>query len=135
MRENYAMSRLRRTSIVAALAAGLFVVVSSLGIESWRGPTGSDRGSALSGSDAGESTGSAVSEGVQLAARYHLRGRTTRFFQRAAGPQRSGPAKVKARRGRTGRRYGAVASETPDLLAARYHLRGRTGRFFRRAAA
>ncbi len=65
-------------------------------------------------------------KGRRVAARYHLRGRTERFFDRAENDQ------VAARyhlRGRTERFFDRAES---DQVAARYHLRGRTKRFFGR---
>jgi len=54
-----------------------------------------------------------------LAARYHYRGRTKRFFDRA--------------KGRSGQRQSEVAPTEEVEVAARYHLRSRTGKFFDRA--
>ncbi len=96
---------------------------------SYRGRSGS-KGYYRSYRRGGRRSGAvAVEETQQLAARYHLRSRTSRFFRRAVGSGHYGSY-------RSGdRRIGAVAANDTDLLAARYHLRGRTARFFRRAAA
>jgi hypothetical protein len=87
----------------------------------------------------------ASAEQPDLAARYHLRTRTTRFFQRAIAADLSAPKDLQlaARyhlRTRTTRFFQrAVAADltaSQDLhLAARYHLRTRTTRFFQRAVA
>ena len=64
-------------------------------------------------------------EGMEIAARYHLRGRTKRFFQRAGGSRTYAP------RART-HRFLSVDESQADQIAARYHLRGRTKKFYRR---
>lgn len=64
---------------------------------------------------------------IEVAARYHLRGRTKRFFQRAGGRPVRKPSSRASRF--------LSADETPtDQIASRYHYRGRTKRFFKRAA-
>lgn len=72
--------------------------------------------------------------GLLLAGRYHLRNRTSRFYQRAAGPAGRGAARPRVYRRRLGRRTAEVGRPDIELLAGRYHLRGRTGRFFGRSA-
>ncbi len=67
-------------------------------------------------------------DGMELAARYHLRGRTKRFFQRAGG------SRTRAPRARTYRFLSADEAPT-NQIAARYHLRGRTKKFFKRAVS
>jgi len=80
-------------------------------------------------------------EAALLAARYHLRGRTSRFFQRST-PYHPDHGSNRSYRGRpvtSASRPSGVHSEPArgkkGDLAARYHLRMRTTRFFGRAAA
>lgn len=84
-----------------------------------------------------------------LATRYHLRGRTSRFFNR---PQAPAPAQIICPTAlpdepKVAPEEKAVPQQAPQSktqvtwggetrqLAARYHLRGRTGHFFGRAGA
>ncbi len=67
-------------------------------------------------------------DGMELAARYHLRSRTKRFFKRAGG------SRTRAPKARTHRFLSA--NEAPaNQIAARYHLRGRTKKFYKRAVS
>jgi len=71
-----------------------------------------------------------------LAARYHYRGRTKRFFDRAKGRRREvEPAEevqVAARYHLRNRTEKFFDRATDVKVAARYHLRGRTASFFGR---
>ncbi len=67
-----------------------------------------------------------------LAARYHLRTRTQRFFDRAKGssskPRPPGGLLTPRKRGR----HADAAAVDDRWLAGRYHQRQRTSRFFKR---
>ncbi len=131
------MSSFGRISIVLALVAVLACFTISLAKGT---PQADDAASKVA---AGSET-NLDAAGTQLAARYHLRKRTSRFFKRGAtGSSKSKSRKVSvcqscddeqiaARyhlRGRTSRFFDRVGKQ----IAARYHLRGRTSRFFDRA--
>ena len=74
-------------------------------------------------------------EPTLLAARYHMRGRTTRFFQRSTGYNRCYRSKSVKPATRPIGVHSKPASAKKSDLAARYHLRKRTTRFFSRAIA
>ncbi len=77
-----------------------------------------------------------------LAGRYHMRGRTSRFFQRSTRSSHSYRSN-RYYRGKSimpASRHGSVESQPAEKiekleLAGRYHLRKRTSRFFRRGIA
>ncbi len=113
------MSSLHRVSIALVFFAGLAWCLS--------GTTTTQPQAGHDGTTGPLGVESQSDDGQSLAARYHLRGRTERFFDRAENDQ------VAARyhlRGRTERFFDRAES---DQIAARYHLRGRTERFFDRA--
>ena len=108
-----------RVCIALVVLGGLIWAASSLGTSKSSQPvSGQGRGtpSVLDG-QSGTSP--------QLAGRYHLRRRTTRFFKRSSGWYRS-------HRHTVGRRISSVV-EPDSGLAGRYHLRSRTKRFFDRS--
>ncbi|MFV2070012.1 MAG: hypothetical protein ACC645_23850, partial [Pirellulales bacterium] len=117
------MSRVLRASIASVVVVGLVWVVCSLGTAEPSSTVKSD----------GKAAQSELNDNSLLAARYHLRSRTSRFFKRSTGPQRSGAHKVRIRRGV--RRHASVGGPQSLQLAARYHLRGRTARFFKRSVS
>lgn len=108
------MSNFGRISIVLALVAVLACFTISLA----SGTSQTD--DAASKVAAGSET-NLDAAGTQLAARYHLRKRTSRFFKRGATGSKS-----------RSRRVSVSQSSDADQIAARYHLRGRTSRFFDR---
>ncbi len=78
------MLSIRRMSIALVVVAGAVWAVSSFGSANRRqasGPAESETSESVFDMLVG--SGPAVSEGRLLAARYHLRGRTARFFQRS----------------------------------------------------
>ena len=127
VRKGVAMSRVLRVSIVLAAAAGLACVIAGYVVDGSQRPTDVDKGIDVSQSASQPAVDGASAEATQLAARYHLRNRTKRFFNRSSV------------RGNRGRRCAVEGQQDPAdgdgiQLAARYHLRGRTARFFRRSA-
>ena len=108
-----------RVCIALVIVAGLVWAVSSQGTTKSSQPAGQKSRTSQSVLD------NQSDNGPQLAGRYHLRRRTTRFFKRSSGWYR-------VRRHTVGRRISSVAAPD-DALAARYHLRSRTTRFFHRA--
>ncbi|MHB8865353.1 MAG: hypothetical protein ACYC6N_23480 [Pirellulaceae bacterium] len=74
---------------------------------------------------------SSPERGNEMAARYHLRSRTQRFFKRSA-PK---PLPVRPTEGHEKRILRVKPAPDAQNLAARYHLRTRTQRFFARAVA
>jgi hypothetical protein len=75
----------------------------------------------------------AASTTGQLAARYHLRSRTSQFFQRGTGVKANAAGQGKdngCRRSEV--KQSGAAEPQPGQVAARYHLRNRTSRFFAR---
>jgi len=128
------MLSVRRVSVVLAVVAGLVWAISS-----WGGSQ------ALPQLDTQDASGTSVQDGshvapadaneTSLAARYHLRKRTSNFYKRATRDYRGGVKFVPRYRSRY-RRIGAVeAHQDSQLLAARYHLRKRTSGFFKRATS
>ncbi|HUT10715.1 MAG TPA: hypothetical protein VMY42_09475 [Thermoguttaceae bacterium] len=96
------MSSLCRVSMASVVAGGLIWTLVALG---------STRADLPGEQDGRPAVKSPSEDATLLAARYHLRNRTKRFFDRVGGD--------------------VSVSEDPQL-AARYHLRGRTERFFGR---
>ena len=115
------MRRAVRVSVGLAVVGGLVWAVSSFGTR------GSDQPAANHGGSAQPAVESRAGDGPQLAGRYHLRGRTTRFFKRSTG-------RSYYRRRAFGWRAASTATESP-VLAARYHLRTRSTRFFKRSTS
>ena len=130
------MKSMFRMSLCAVVVGGLVWTAMNLGVDPAQGTSTVDQASVVapSGTDA------------SLAARYHLRKRTGRFFDRAkvaaryhlrkrtdAFYDRAGSNEVAARyhlRKRTEAFYDRAGS---NEVAARYHLRKRTSRFYDRA--
>lgn len=117
--KGFPMLNFRRASVVTAAVAGLVCVIWCVALAQSQQPTATDA--------------PAVSKENSLAARYHLRTRTSRFFRRAASPSRSSGVNVRMRRGSRLRHVGAIDREDSQELAARYHLRKRTSKFFDRS--
>lgn len=115
------MLSLRRVSVALVFAGGLAWAVFGLRTTESHQAVESDSGTVQSPAEADSSSS-------PLAARYHLRKRTSRFFQRSV-------AHVEVRSTAGSQRLVPAGDEKTHLLAARYHLRNRTARFFRRAAA
>ena len=134
------MKNAARISIALAVVASLGLAVAALDVVP--GNFGGQAASQISDSDT-----------TLLAARYHLRGRTTRFFQRSSGsssyyrgsryyraapaapavrpaavPEKSAPAKKPAT-------VKEPATAKKADVAGRYHLRTRTRRFFNRSVS
>lgn len=113
------MPRASRVGIGLVVVGGLVWAVSSLGT------TGSGQPASNNGRSSQPAVESQAGNGSQLAGRYHLRGRTTRFFKRST-------SRSYYRRRAFGWRAASTASESP-VLAGRYHLRTRSTRFFKRS--
>ena len=113
------MPRVSRVSIGLVVVGGLVWAVLSLVT------TGSEQPASNNGQSSQPAVESQTESGLQLAGRYHLRGRTTRFFKRSTG-------RSYYRRRSFGWRSASTTSENP-MLAARYHLRTRSTRFFKRS--
>ena len=106
------MLSIRRMSIVLAVLAGGMWAVSSLGSSSPHQASGpAESQASQSVFDMHVDGGPAASEGQLLAARYHLRGRTERFFQRSTQGAKS--------RYRTGYRRYVPTTRTPDSSAVK----------------
>lgn len=127
------MMSVAKVSIALVVVASLGLAVAAFDVIDTHQPGKSDKAS-LGQPNAERSD----SEANLLAARYHMRGRTTRFFQRSTGSSRGSryyrgiPATPATRP--SGVHDKPTIAKKPDL-AARYHLRTRTTRFFRRATA
>ncbi len=126
------MLSVRRVSVALLAVVGLVWAVSSFAAQEWHSVAGRNDTTVTTATSIAEVPSG---EETLLAARYHLRSRTSRFFQRAGSSDRGRSGSKGNYRGyRSGRRrFGAVAVEETQQLAARYHLRSRTSRFFRRA--
>ncbi len=109
------MSNIGRISIALALVAVLACFTISLA-------KGTSQTADVASKVAAGTETSLDAAGTQLAARYHLRKRTSRFFKRA----------TKGSKGRS-RTVDVSGSDDEGQIAGRYHLRGRTSRFFDRA--
>jgi len=79
------MLSVRRVSIALAVVIGLVCVVLNFAVEPSHQPTGSDTKTIRSTPEGQSDIDLVTPEGPQLAARYHLRKRTSRFFKRATG--------------------------------------------------
>ena len=132
------MLQRHRVIVALAIVASLSLVVATFGTTPTHQPAKAGAAAFQGQSDVEMN----VSEAQQLAARYHLRKRSGRFFRRAVAADLtpSEELQLAARyhlRTRTTRFFDrAVAADlspSEELqLAARYHLRKRSGRFFRR---
>ncbi len=121
------MSGALRAVLLLTVAVGFSFAVAILAwtrVDASRGPAGRESGPAGAEVDAHSS--------ATLAARYHLRKRTTRFFdrvKRSSSTRRPSPGLLTPRkRGR----HASAAMVDDRWLAGRYHLRKRTSRFYRR---
>jgi len=133
--KGFMMSRIIQLVVVLTVVGGLAWAVSSFAIAN------SDEQTSRVERAAVESSDLHPAGAFLLAARYHLRTRTTRFFRRSTGHDRS----YRGNRYYRGRSVtpaprpsdirGEPASPEKTDQATRYHLRTRTTRFFRRAIA
>jgi hypothetical protein len=114
------MSNVIRVSALAVVAGGLVWAVS--GLEN-AGPVTHDAKSTESTIDG------RTGDSGQLAARYHQRKRTKRFFKRSTLQAKPCPSEVK----KVEPTLVDPGYDHGKKLAARYHLRKRTSRFFRRS--
>lgn len=116
------MLSIRRVGVASVVVAGIVWTVSCFGTPQ------PDQTASQGNGPAAASVQGPSETGTLLAARYHLRNRTKRFFQRSTNRVRS----ARTRRGLLGW-IDSASDQEQYLLAARYHLRGRTSRFFQRS--
>lgn len=118
------MLSLRRVSVALAVTGGLVWMISGLATATVSQPTHPD---VVASPDAPTDVTAGEAEPTELAARYHLRKRTKRFFNRAKG------RRVAARYHLRSRSQQFFDRAKGTQVAARYHLRTRSQQFFDRA--